>query len=74
MPCYDGRDQITAASVGKSEELPQVRKLLDERTAMLCRVMDTIEKHWKMGWVDEETQEWWQAHQRWDAERRERGR
>lgn len=78
MPCYDGRDQITATSVRKSEELAQVRKLLDERTAMLCEAMGILHTiAYKSGYdfvLSSSLEEWWQAHQRWDAERREQGR
>lgn len=66
MPCHE------------PDESGVLQQKLDERTAMLCEAMKELDRiRFYTGaalQVSLELSEWWQQHQRWDAERREQGR
>lgn len=82
--CYRPKDQISYEDLEAKESLVsgvvKLQKALDERTAMLCEAMGIVTDAFrKIGkypepYMSKELTEWWQAHQRWDAERREQGR
>lgn len=55
MPCYDPRD---------SQDLAEAEQRVQKLTRMLCSTLEH-----SSGFMTKETKEWWDEHQRVDAER-----